>query len=155
MGAMVRHDPAIVGVGFGLSGARSARTKIQGEETMQQVDAAMEWTIMSECDIPRDMGSMLVPSEEPVAAFTTIRDRAVLTNRRLIIKDIEPITGKSTEVYSLPWKSVSSWAFVNSNKITEFSSTLRIWMSGELMAIRIRRGVDLNKIDAIIAQHVL
>ena len=74
---------------------------------------------------------------------------------RLIIKDIEPITGKSTEVYSLPWKSVSSWAFVNSNKITEFSSTLRIWMSGELMAIRIRRGVDLNKIDAIIAQHVL
>ena len=122
---------------------------------MQQVDAAMEWTIMSECDIPRDMGSMLVPGEEPVAAFTTIRDRAMLTNRRLIIKDIEPITGKSTEVYSLPWKSVSSWTFVNSNKITEFSSTLRIWMSGELMAIRIRRGVDLNKIDAIIAQHVL
>ena len=30
----------------------------------------MEWTIMSECDIPRDMGSMLVPGEEPAAAFT-------------------------------------------------------------------------------------
>lgn len=155
MGAIVHHNLTRNELGFGLSGARSARMRIQGEETMQQVDAAMEWTIMSECDIPRDMGSMLVPGEEPAAAFTTIRDRAVLTNRRLIIKDIEPITGKSTEVYSLPWKSVSSWAFVSANKITEFSSTLRIWMSGELMAIRIRRGVDLNKIDAIIAQHVL
>lgn len=42
----------------------------------------MQWTFVSECDIPSDVQELLVPGETPVAAYKTIRDTAVLTDKR-------------------------------------------------------------------------
>ena len=65
------------------------------------------WTFTSECPIPDDLGDILVPGETPVTAFKTIRDSAVFTNKRLIIRDAQGIRGKKIEMYSIPYSSIN------------------------------------------------
>ena len=37
------------------------------------------WTFVSETSIPKDVAQMLVPGEEAIAAYKTIRDQAIFT----------------------------------------------------------------------------
>lgn len=60
------------------------------------------WTFMQEIPVPADIHPILVEGEQPVTAFKTFRDGAVFTNKRLIVRDAQGITGKKVEIYSLP-----------------------------------------------------
>lgn len=60
------------------------------------------WTFYNECEIPQDISTVLAEQEYPVCAFKTVRDAAVFTNRRLIIRDAQGLTGKKVEMYSFP-----------------------------------------------------
>ena len=66
-----------------------------------------EWTFIQEVSIPKDVSELLVPGEEALAAYKTVRDTAVFTNKRLIVKDAQGLTGKKIEIYSLPYSQVS------------------------------------------------
>ena len=39
------------------------------------------WTFVSETSIPKDVAQMLVPGEEAIAAYKTIRDQAIFTGQ--------------------------------------------------------------------------
>lgn len=56
----------------------------------------LNWTFFREVAIPQDIANLLINGEQPVAAFTTIRDVAVFTDKRLIVKDAQGITGKKS-----------------------------------------------------------
>lgn len=60
------------------------------------------WTFLNEVPIPQDVAELLVEGEQGVAAFKTMRDSAIFTTKRLIVRDAQGITGKKVEVYSLP-----------------------------------------------------
>ena len=42
----------------------------------------LAWTFLLECPVPKDIEGILVPGEEAVAAYKTIRDSAIFTNKR-------------------------------------------------------------------------
>ncbi len=69
---------------------------------MADTSIILMWTFIAECPIPKDVTNLLVPGEEAVAAYRTIRDSAIFTNKRLIVRDAQGITGKKVEIYSLP-----------------------------------------------------
>ena len=71
------------------------------------------WTLQSEIPIPGDVGPLLVPGEQPVAAYSTFRDSAVFTTKRLIIRDAQGLTGKKVEIYSLPYSRIDMWSSEN------------------------------------------
>ena len=58
----------------------------------------LEWTLVSECPIPQDVNSLLVKGEEAIAAYKTFRDSAVFTNKRLIVRDAQGLTGTKVEI---------------------------------------------------------
>ncbi len=51
---------------------------------MSEVSSILEWTLAEECSIPHDVSELLVEGEHAVAAYKTLRDSAVFTNKRLI-----------------------------------------------------------------------
>ena len=65
------------------------------------------WAFASKCAIPSETAAVLLEGEVPYAAYKTIRDVALFTNKRLIVSDAQGITGKKVEVYSLPWSAVN------------------------------------------------
>ena len=54
----------------------------------------LNWTFFREVAIPQDIANLLINGEQPVAAFATIRGVAVFTDKRLIVKDAQGLTGK-------------------------------------------------------------
>lgn len=84
------------------------------------------WTFVSECPIPNDIGPLLVQGEQPIAAYKTFRDSAIFTNRRLIVRDAQGLTGKKVEIYSLPYNAINMWSSENAGRILDFNSELEL-----------------------------
>lgn len=58
----------------------------------ESIESIATWTFMREIDLPSDIASILIDGEQPFAAYATIRDAAIFTNKRLIIRDSQGIT---------------------------------------------------------------
>ena len=74
---------------------------------MENETTALKWVFYREVDVPRDIEEMLVTGEVADRAFKTVRDVAVFTNKRLIVKDVQGLTGTKVEMYSLPYSFFS------------------------------------------------
>ena len=116
--------------------------------------AMMAWTFVAECGVPYDVQSLLVPGETPVAAYKTIRDVAIVTNKRLILRDAQGITGKKVEIYTVPWKSVVMWSSENAGHI-DVNAELELWTRAGHLKLNLRKDIDVRKLDGIIARYVL
>lgn len=109
---------------------------------------------MSEAPIPADIEQMLVPGETAVAAYKTMRDSAVFTTKRLIVRDAQGITGKKVEMYSLPYSAVNMWSSENAGTL-DLNAELELWTRAGHIKIKIGKGVDVRALDRLIAQVVL
>ena len=69
---------------------------------MAEIAGVLVWTLISECPIPDDVKDLLVGGEEAICAYKTFRDSAIFTNKRLIVRDAQGITGKKVEIYGAP-----------------------------------------------------
>lgn len=119
-----------------------------------EAKAMLEWTLISECEIPKDVSNILVRGEEAIVAYKTFRDSAIFTNKRLIVRDAQGITGKKVEIYSLPYSVINMWSTENSG-IIDFSSEVELWTRAGHIKIKLSKGVDVRKFDKLIAELIL
>ena len=122
---------------------------------MPEVNQVLTWTFFQQCSVPEDVMSMLVKDEIPVNAFKTIRDVAVFTNKRIIVKDSQGITGKKTEIYSLPYSSVLMWSTENSGKLLDVNAEVELWTRVGHIKINLKKDVDIRKFDMLLAEYIL
>lgn len=122
---------------------------------MTETAAILAWTLVSECPIPADVESLLVPGETAVAAYKTFRDAAIFTDRRLIVRDAQGFTGKKVEIYSLPYSSIYMWSSENGHGIFNVNSEMELWTKAGHIKVNLSKGLDIRRIDKIIASAVL
>ncbi len=115
----------------------------------------LNWTFFREVDIPDDITTLLVENEKPVASFATIRDIAVFTNKRLIVKDAQCITGKKVEIYSLPYSSILMWSTENAGKLFDLNAEVELWTKVGKIKINLKKDIDIRKFDTLLAQYIL
>lgn len=113
------------------------------------------WTFIAECPVPGDVTEMLVPDETPVCAYKTIRDVAIFTNKRLIVRDAQGITGKKIEMYTLPYASIVMYATENAGTILDFNSEVQMWTKAGEVKINLKKGADIRALDKILATYIL
>ena len=112
------------------------------------------WTFISPCSVPQDIADVLATGEYPIQAFKTIRDAAVFTNKRLIIRDAQGMTGKKVEMYSIPFKAVSMWSTENAGKMLDLNAELELWTNIGHFKINLNKDIDIRGIDRLIASCV-
>ena len=108
-----------------------------------ELDAIAAWTLVAECPIPNDIGPILIPGEQPYVAYKTFRDSAVFTDRRLIVRDSQGITGKKVELYSLPYSRIDMWSSENAGHL-DFNAEMELWTRAGHIKIKLGRGVDVT-----------
>ena len=122
---------------------------------MSAVSNILEWTMLSEIPIPDDVNDLLVEGEVAVAAYKTFRDSAIFTNKRLIVRDAQGITGKKVEIYSLPYSSVVMWSTENAGKFFDVNAEVELWTRAGHIKINLQKDVDIRKFDKLIANAIL
>ncbi|EPR12579.1 PH domain-containing protein [Ruminiclostridium papyrosolvens] len=122
---------------------------------MAETNSILAWTLVSECPIPEDVNDLMVDGEVAVAAYKTFRDTAVFTNKRLIVRDAQGLTGKKVEVYSLPYSSINMWSTENAGRFLDFNAEVELWTRAGHIKINLQKGVDIRKFDMLIANALL
>lgn len=124
----------------------------------EQKDSSLEnmwtWTFFREVNIPEDASELLLKDEKAVAAFATFRDVAFFTTKRLIIKDVQGLTGKKIEIYSLPYSSILAWSSENAGML-DINSEIEIWTLAGKIKINLKRDINIRKFDKLIAACLL
>ncbi|WP_319466517.1 PH domain-containing protein [uncultured Trichococcus sp.] len=121
---------------------------------MAETNAILAWTLVSECAIPGDVNDLLVSGEEAVAAYKTIRDSAIFTNKRLIIRDAQGLSGKKIEIYSLPYSSINMWSTENAGTF-DLNAEVELWTRAGHIKVNLKKGIDIRKFDMLIANAIL
>ena len=104
---------------------------------MENETTALKWVFYREVDVPRDIEEMLVTGEVADRAFKTVRDVAIFTNKRLIVKDVQGLTGTKVEMYSLPYSAVNMWSTAGHIKI------------------ELKRGINIREFERLLAEYIL
>ena len=112
---------------------------------------------VSKDELLKNYGTLLIESEEIELGFKLIRDTFIFTNKRLIIVDIQGLTGSKTEYVSVAYKSISRFSIETAGTF-DLDAELKIWVSSEtLPSIRkkFNKSVNVFEVQKVLAYHVL
>ena len=119
------------------------------------IESILNWTFYSECSLPNDVNDMLIDGEEAICSYKTIRDVAIFTNKRLIVRDAQGLTGKKVEIYCLPYSSINMWSTENAGSFLDFNSEVELWTRAGHIKINLNKKIDIRKFDTLLANVLL
>ena len=122
---------------------------------MAETAPALAWTFQREIEVPADVQQILVGGERAICAYATVRDAAIFTNKRLIVRDAQGITGKKVEIYSLPYKAINMWSSENAGGLLDHNAEIELWTFAGHIKVKLNKGIDIRKIDWVISTNVL
>lgn len=100
---------------------------------------------------------LLSDTEEIEMGFELFRDTFVFTNKRLILIDVQGLTGSKVEYKSLPYKSISRFSLETAGTF-DLDAELKIWVSSETLpsvSKKFNRSIDVYQVQKFIAGKVM
>lgn len=106
--------------------------------------------------LQKEFGPLLCEDEHIDRAYKVIRDKWIFTNKRLIIQDVQGVTGKKREYMSIPYRSVERFS-VETAGTFDMDAELKIWIRGSQAPLEQNFGKDsnLSELQRVLAQYIL
>ncbi|EEI82871.1 PH domain-containing protein [Anaerococcus tetradius] len=105
--------------------------------------------------VRREVLDFLVGGEDMVQAFETIRDQVIFTTKRIIVVNVQGITGKKRSYISYPYSKVQYFGIETAGVLDIDSELILAFTDGSKLSFDFRSNVDIIKISKCIAQFVL
>ncbi|MFY8162114.1 MAG: PH domain-containing protein [Candidatus Kapaibacteriota bacterium] len=112
---------------------------------------------VSNADLNNDYGNLLFDGEHIEMGFKLIRDTFIFTNKRLILADVQGITGNKVEYMSVAYKSIAKFSIETAGTF-DLDAELKIWISSEVMPSitkKFNKSVNVYDVQKVLAFHVL
>lgn len=106
--------------------------------------------------LEKDYASLLADGESIEIGFKVIRDTFIFTNKRLILVDVQGMTGKKTEYLSIAYKSITRFSIETAGHL-DLDAELKIWVSSATTPIekKFNKSVNIYDVQKVLANHVL
>lgn len=72
---------------------------------------------------------ILLPGEKAIAAYQSLRDGVVFTDKRIVAVNVQGITGKKMDFTSLPYRKITAFSVETAGSF-DVDAELDIWLSG-------------------------
>jgi hypothetical protein len=107
-------------------------------------------------DLDAIVGASLVDGEQVVKAYKVIRDMFIFTNKRLILVDVQGVTGSKKEVLSIPYGKITKFSKETAGTF-DLDSELRIWVGSEAEPIKkeFKAGDNINEVYKVLSTYTL
>lgn len=112
---------------------------------------------ISKEDLDKKYGRLLTETEEIELGFSLLRDIFMFTNKRLILIDIQGLTGKKQEYLSLPYRHISRFSLETAGTF-DLDAELKIWISSEnapSVSKRFNKSIDIYAVQRYLAGKVI
>lgn len=113
--------------------------------------------IVNNDQLHKDFHKLLTEGEVIELGFKLLRDTFIFTSKRLILVDIQGLTGSKTEYMSISYKSISRFS-VETAGTFDLDAELKIWISGEAQPSvrkKFNKSVNVFDVQNVLAFHVL
>jgi hypothetical protein len=101
-------------------------------------------------------GRLLFENEVVELGFKLVRDTFMFTNKRLILIDVQGLTGSKVEYKSMPYKSISRFSLETSGTF-DLDAELKIWISSENLpsvSKKFNKSIDVYEVQKYLAGKV-
>lgn len=103
----------------------------------------------------KQVRELLVVGEEVIDAYRSIRDGIVFTNKRMILVNVQGITGKKVDYTSIPYRKISVFS-VETAGVLDLDAELEVFVQGlGKIAFEFVGFSNIKEISKHIAQHIL
>ncbi len=102
-------------------------------------------------------GQLLTEGEEIELGFKLIRDTFIFTSKRLILIDVQGLTGSKIEYKTITYKSISRFSIETAGTFS-LDAELKIWISSEAQPSikkQFNKSVNVYHVQKVLAHHVL
>ena len=108
-------------------------------------------------DVRTEVMSLLVKGEIIAAAFKTVRDQLIFTNKRIISVDVQGLTGTRKSYSSLPYSKVQFFAVQTPGfgELVPDSELFLSFANGFTAKFEFRGPVDIGALGRMISEYVL
>jgi len=105
--------------------------------------------------VKKDWGSLFAKDEQIAAAYKLIRDYIIMTDKRLIVIDVQGLTGTKIEIKSVPYSQFVAFSITTAG-ILDFNAELHIWTASSAWAIEKKFSKDVNiyEVQGILADAI-
>ncbi len=106
-------------------------------------------------DARDDFQKFLIDGESILAAFKTVRDQVIFTNKRVIAANVQGITGSKVDYTSLPFSKVNAFS-VETSGTFDLDCEIELYLS-EVGRVRfeIKGTFDIVQFNRVISEYVL
>lgn len=108
-------------------------------------------------EIRQEYARLLLPEERVEQAYRLIRDVFIFTDKRLILVDVQGLTGKKIDYHSIPYKNISHFSIETAGNF-DLDAELKIWISGmgtEPVEKTFNKNLDIYKLQRTLSHYVL
>lgn len=108
-------------------------------------------------ELLKKYGLLLTDNEQIELGFKLIRDTFIFTNKRLILIEVQGITGSKVEYKSISYRSISRFS-VETAGTFELDAELKIWVSSEQepsIRKQFSKSVNVYEVQRLLAYYVL
>ncbi len=106
-------------------------------------------------DIRSEVNTLLIPDEQTVAAFQTVRDQVIFTTKRLLVVNVRGITGKKIAYFTYPYSKIQYFGIETAGLLDIDCELLLAFNDGNMLTLDFKSSVDIRQISALIASYVL
>ena len=106
--------------------------------------------------IETDYAQLLAEGETIEVGFAVFRDTFIFTDKRLIIVDVQGMTGKKIEYLSIPYSKITKFSIETSGRF-DLDAELKIWVGSDPSPIqkKFNKKVNIYDLQRVLAQFTL
>jgi hypothetical protein len=103
-----------------------------------------------------EYGQLLADGEIIDAGFVVYRDTFLFTNKRLILIEVQGISGKQIEYLSIPYSNIKKFS-VQTGGSFELDAELKLWIGNDAIPVekKFNQEQSVYEVQKILAAHVL
>lgn len=101
------------------------------------------------------VNDILVSGEEVYQTYTTVRDKVIFTNKRVIAINIQGLTGAKKDFTSLPYSKVQAFSVETAGTL-DMDAELDLWFSSVgKVRFEFSRDCNVRELNRVISEYVL
>lgn len=106
-------------------------------------------------ELQTEFANVLFAGEEIESAFKIFRDKWVFTNKRLIMQDVQGLTGSKKEYHTVPYKSITHFLVETAGSF-DADCEIEIWISGSATSLKkeLKKGIDVIGLQKTLALYI-
>ena len=99
---------------------------------------------------------MLTETESIQVGFKVVRDTFIFTDKRLLIVDIQGMTGRKTEYLSIPYSKITRFSIETAGHF-DLDAELKIWIGSDQTPLqkKFNKSVNIYDVQRVLATYTL